>query len=256
MPAAWEQDLLARSAADFAYPPTPDVVSRVSAAVAAAPARGRPAAVRRLRPAGVLALVLAITAAAVLAVPSVRDAVADFLGLAVPGERIEILPTPAPWVTPTPFPTPQDIAAIATPIAKEGAASRLGFVPAYPPGRGEPRGIYLVDYAGVAVLVLDYEEFALWETRSGIFEKALGGFGKGLPPSTVLEQMTVNGRPAYWIQGGGHIVRFIGPDGKEVAGSQRTVLGNTLVWRGEATNYRLETDLPKERAIAIAASLP
>ena len=67
----------------------------------------------------------------------------------------------------------------------------------------------------------------------------------------------MQGRPAYWISGGPHFVRFIGRSGTPVAGSERTVSRNTLVWRGPGgTNDRLEIDGTLEQALEIANSLP
>ena len=257
-PSNWEELLLESAAARIEYPPTPPLASAVSAALA------KQTPQRRLRPhpaarlaLAALAVIVAATAAALILMKDVRESVADFLGLAVEGEEIRILPTPAPGVTPTPFPTPQGLSSVATPVSREAVTARLGFAPQFVPGQPEP-AIYVAPYVGVTVLVLDYPEFDLWETDNGLFEKlaAVGSFEKGAPAGTV-EQVTVNGRPAYWLSGReGHIVRFIGADGKEAAGSQRTVLGNTLAWHGERLNYRLETELPRERAIAIAETLP
>lgn len=102
------------------------------------------------------------------------------------------------------------------------------------------------------MLVLEYPEFDLWEVDSVIFEKLL--LGKG---TTVLEQPTVKGAPAYWIAGGSHILRVLTADGREQVLLQRTVDGNTLIWRSANLNYRLETkSLTKEQAITIAESLP
>jgi hypothetical protein len=72
----------------------------------------------------------------------------------------------------------------------------------------------------------------------------------------VLHEFQIKGHDAAWISGGSHIVRFVDGNGTPVAGSQRTVGRNTLVWSTDAANYRIETDLPEEESIAIAQSLP
>jgi hypothetical protein len=67
----------------------------------------------------------------------------------------------------------------------------------------------------------------------------------------------VGGQAAYWIAGGGHIVRFVDASGTVVAGSERTVERNTLIWQSASgTNYRLETDLTQAEALALAETLP
>jgi len=250
----WVEQLLADAGAAMVYPPTRDFAGSLAQATSLMPAS--PAA--RMRPmlrVGMVAAVAVVVVAgvALATLSSVRDSVADFLGLAVEGERIELLPTPAPGVTPTPFPTPQDIAAIATPATTDDLRRRLGREPALIPGRGAPQAMYTIDYNGIPSVVLDYSDLTLWETVGGVFEKFV--FVKGATQGSVQETR-VNGQPAYWIAGGGHIVRFVGADGKEVVGSQRTVLGATLVWHGATLGYRMETNLSMAEAIAIAERLP
>ncbi len=249
----WEQAMLERAAQEVAYPPAPAltaaVLARISEAPAPAPWRSRPLA---LALGAVVALVIGLSGW-LLVSRDLREAVADFLGLAVENERITILPPPPAGTTPTPFPAPQRPEQFATPVTAAEAARGLAFVPALPDGLGQPRAYYLVRFLEQPVVILEYGEFDLWEAASVVFEKGFV-FSK---ETTILEQLTVGGKPAYWLGGGGHIVRVIGPDGKEVAGSERTVDGNTLVWRGALLNYRLETrTLTKEEALAIAETLP
>lgn len=259
----FEQDLLRSAAAAFQYPETPDLRAGVRAGLASQkPAAGRPWTRRGLAAAAVamVAVLIAVTASR-----EVREAVADFLGLAVEGEQIRILPTPAPGETPTALPTPRPLESYATPTTLLGARTLLGFDPRLPVNQGEPRGVYTIQYLGVSVLVLDYERFALWEVRDltvekGIVDKSIGGvFDKGAFEKGVqrLSDASVSGRPAYWISGGPHFMRFLGPDGTPVAGSARTVERNTLIWRGPGgTNYRLEIDGDLDEALRIANSLP
>jgi hypothetical protein len=270
------EGLLTTEAAAFAYPATPGLgpgVLRRLAEAQTSEAAGRKVWIQR---ATFAALVVATAATvAMLASRDVRDAVADFLGLAVEGEQIRVLPTPPAGTTATPFPTPQRLEEYATPTTYLAAPSLVGFEPALPPDAGMPRGIYTMSYLGVRVLILDYERFALWEVRDltvekGVIEKGVvatptpypqgpGVFEKGLFDKSVqrLSEQQVAGRPAYWISGGPHFMRFLGPDGTPVAGTARTVERNTLVWRGPGgTNYRLEIDGSLEEALAIANSLP
>ncbi len=249
----WEQRLLERSAAELAYPPAPALASAVLARITAGPERtplrARPIA---LAIGAVVALLLGLSGW-LLVSRDLREAVADFLGLAVENERITILPPPPAGTTVTPFPTPQRPGAFATPVSAAAAAAALPAGVFLPPGHGEPRAYYLVRYLEQLVLILEYETFDLWEAGPAVFEKGFV-FSKGV---TILEELTVGGRPAYWLDGGGHIVRVLDSEGKEVAGSVRTVEGKTLVWRGAERNYRLETlALTKEQALAIAETLP
>lgn len=251
----YEQALLARLAPATAYPSTPDLragVMRAIAREAAAPAsRGfaarRSAFDARSLVAAAAAVVAAVALAVTLAVPSSRSAVAGFFGIR--GEKIERLPSPPPGTTATPFPTPTGIENTGRPSTLDDAQGALGFAPelwrAAPPDN-----VYLMQFGAATVAVLRYDRFDLWQSRdTGLFEK-------GLPASALLQEFTIDGNPAAWISGGRHIVSYTNADGTPVAGSQRTVDRNTLVWSTASTNYRIETDLPLEDAVAIAASLP
>ena len=54
----------------------------------------------------------------------------------------------------------------------------------------------------------------------------------------------------------GTSVSFFDAEGALVAGSERTVERNALIWRREERFFRLETKLPFEEALVIAESLP
>jgi hypothetical protein len=258
------EEAVRRIAARAAYPPTPQLRARVLDAIAAGRASA-PSRTRQLAPSPILrfAIVASIAAAVVaiavaLSVPSSRSAIAEFFG--IEGSRIELLPTPAPGVTPTPFPTPGGIESYATPSSLDGVQRDLGFSVALPAVEGGPPAVYVAVYFGFAV-VLRYDAFDLWEVRL-----AGGTIGKGVPADDVfakavgggtkIEDLTIKARPATWISGGAHIVRFIDADGREVAASVRTVGRNTLIWRTDDFFYRLETDLSEAEAIRIANSLP
>ncbi len=238
----WELDLLVAHAAEFEYPATPNIGAAVLRRAAAGPGER----VRQARRLSFAIVVVAIIAAGIaLALPGPRDAVADWLGLRVQGVVIDRLP---PGVDQ--LPSAVDVQELATITDLEGAAALLGFEPVLVSGFGEPRSVLVVDYDGNSFAVLIYEEFDLWQSDGG------GYFAKGLPPGTVLEALTINGFPAYWMEGGPHLVTFYGDDGEPVAGSVRTVLRNTLLIRTDHLFYRLETELGLEKAKEIAASFP
>jgi len=246
----WVQWLDTEAAA-AAYPATPDLASRVVAAARIERSAPRFAIGRapRLAVAAVIALVML---AATIAVPPARTAIGEFFGL-VQGERIEVLPTPPPDVTPTAFPAPPPLENLGSPYSLEAIAAVVGFAPALPAGE-LPRAVFLVDYDGATVAVLQYDDFDLWQTRATDY----GYFGKGVTTGTLLETPQIGGEYGYWVGGGGHVVRFIDAEGNEVVGSRRTIDRNTLIWRGPTSNvfYRLETSLLLEAAIPIAETLP
>ena len=259
-PPDWTEELLVQAARSLEYPPTPDIAAAVRlrlAAPPARPARPRPLPLiwARMAVAGI-AVVLVGLIVVLSASSSAREAVAEFLGLRVEGEQVRILTPPAPGETATPFPSPVAVEYYATPVAASELEAIVGFEPARPGGAGELEGTYVIAYDRLHVAVLQYADFDLWQVNldRALFDKQVPFFEKGV---RVLVETSVNGQPAWWIEGGGHIMRFVGPDGTVIAGSERTVERNTLAWRSASgMNYRMETDLELSDALAIAETLP
>jgi hypothetical protein len=244
----YELRLIERAAASMEYPPTPRLRSRVLAAIAARPAarRRRPA----LALAAVAAAIAALAAMVAFSIPSSRTAIAEFFG--IEGSTIERLPAPAPGTTPTPFPPPSDLPRSARAASIDEISTALRFDPALPQGEGEPEAAYLVTYGDEAVAIVRYAGFDLWQMkpRSGMT------FGKGVPQGVVWLELSVAGRPAYFIEGGAHIVTVFDADGFEIPGSERTVARNTLIFSTEYALYRIETRRTRLEAVRIAESLP
>lgn len=272
----WHERLLDEAATQFAYPPAPDLSVRVQAEIAERAPVEAATRTRRLRFAYAAAAALLLSVALTLAVEPARTAVAQFFGL-VEGVRIEILP-PADEATPTSAPTAQPTSTataaptatrtatpaptespspssvlndIADPMTLAAAAVALGFEPSLPPGYGDPAAVYLLRGLGGVVVVLQYQDFDLWQSRSPSIY-----LGKGVPENLLIETPLVRGEPSYWIEGGRHFMRFLDANGETIAGTERAVDRNTLIWRSGETFYRLETDLPRAEAIAVAESLP
>jgi hypothetical protein len=232
---AWEEAVLKRLAPTVAYPATPEMAPAVRRRLSEPPAlRGGPGRAFVPRLALVVVVLLAAFGFALVVSSETRQAVADFLGLGVKGERIEQLPTPAPGVTPTALPTPPRLDDIARRITLEEAATRLGFAIAKPAGADEPTAIYTLNAPADTVVILRYPGFDLWEfaTDQGfILKKGFNG--------TVVEN-AVKGATAYWITGGVRILSFVDASGNEVAGTQRTTDGTALLWSRNGKYYRIE----------------
>lgn len=249
---AWEQDLLERAAKEFTYPATPSlragVMARLDAPVMAAP-RWRPVA----RVALAAALVILIAGGAAVATSgAVRDAVAGFLGLAVEGETIELAPTPRSGETLTPVPPPLDLASVGTPAAPADVAGVLGGEPHLPMGTGMPRATFVISYEGLPAVLFRFEGYDLWQFRvagGGLTKQIF--FGAGSVTETRVRDVS-----AYWISGGLRVVTFHDANGREITGAARSVTQPALVWTRDGVYYRLEGDLPRERALAIAESIP
>ena len=237
------------------WPPTPELADGVLARIesAGAPPRRRP----RWRPA--LAYVLAALVAAfgltMAASPDARSAVLEWLGLkSVKVERREPV---------APEPSPGTLGAglrLGTPVTVAEARERAPFLrlPAAR-GLGEPDAVYLGREAvalvygkrkgyprdpttGAALLVQEFP------ARVGPFiEKSLGQEAK-------LERLRVDGAPAYFITGA-HGFAYESDEG--FGFEDQRLAGNTLlVERSDGLLVRVEGKLSRDRAVAVAQSVP
>ena len=240
---------LATTAAAVTYPATPDFASRVVSRLSTPAPRRAP--FPRLTPGYVLAAVVFLLVLALALNPS-RDAIARFFG--VEGSKIEVLPTPAPGVTPTPFPTPDagSPGRVIDPVVLADLPRLAGFAATLPRTTDPLLHSALIFYGDQPVVVHYYGRFDLWQTR--LPQDA--SFGKLIEPDSIQEDVMVNGVNGIWLSGGEHFVRYFNPDGSVASGSSRIVYRSTLIWRTDAFFYRIETDLALEEALRIAETLP
>jgi len=266
----------------LAYPPTPDLSASVRTQIATQPApRGRwwlttPPTWRRF--ATVLALLL-IVALLLGALPPVRKGVARRLGLSNV-EIIVVTAVPTPTIVPTPTAPPSGTAG-ATPTSDNRnaraelgieatlpeAQARAGFTVGVPdlPDYRTPDAIYVGQPPTGGRVSLVYTArpglAAIAGTDIGMlvqeFRGGLGGglFQKGVPASSHIEPVTINGVPGYWIEGGLRAFAYQEPSGN-VQFEQTRIAGNTLLWEQGGIVYRLESLLPKDDALRIAARIP
>jgi hypothetical protein len=239
---------LADLAAHVELPPAPDVAARVRARVEAGRPARRLALPLRLRPAVAVPLaVLVVAFGGVAAVPSARSTVLRWLGLG--GVKIERVPE-----------TPRVPAPTATPSALDlGRPVPLGSRP-FPRALGRPDGVYV----NADLVTLRYRP------RPGLPESANSGAGalvteipgrtreefihKSAGPGTRIEPVRVDGQRGYWLTGVAHELVF-----EERGGAMRLapprLAGNTLIWRRGDKTLRLEAEVTKSRALAIARSV-
>jgi hypothetical protein len=286
MPDRLEQTLT-RIGRELEWPETPDLAASVTARLRAettpagveptpagpAPAAPTPAGRRRVLPAARLgrrllppagfrrALVLALVSLLVLAggvfaaVPGVRDAVLDFLGLqGATVERRETLP-PAPPVRPL------DLGSRTT---LEAAAGRLAFDPLVPADPGEPDSVYVHERAPGGELSLTYRPRLglprAGTTGLGLLVTQIRGdltpefFGKLAGPDTRIERLTIGGERGAWIEGAAHLFFYRTPDGEVVDNDLRIAQNVLLLERGPLL-VRLEGAFDRARALEIARSL-
>jgi hypothetical protein len=244
------------------WPPTPNLVAGVMAELgpAAAPRRRRlgglfpPAGLRRsLALAAVGLLLLAGTVFA--AVPGVRDAVLDFLGLqGATVERRETLPTPPPE-------RPLDLGARTT---LDGAADRLAFEPLVPGELDGPDGVYVRRGPAGGELSLTYNARPglprAGSTRLGLLVTEFRGdlspeyVGKVAGATTTIERLRVDGERAIWVAGAPHFFFYRTPDGV-IVDDQLRLADNVLLLERGPLLIRLEGAFDRQRALEIARSL-
>jgi hypothetical protein len=210
----------------------------------------------------VLALAaLAVALGAAFAVPEARTAILDFFGLrGATVQRVATLPEP-----PEVDPATARVLELGRPVRLEDGRPAVNLetvlVPAalgppdaayvspdvpgklslvYEPGPGVPRS----GFTGVGILVtqfggdLDTEQYV---------EKLAGG-------GTRIEQLTVDGYPALWLEGGPHFVFFRLPGGASGEDWAR-LAGNTLLVERAGVLVRVEGSIERDAAVRIAESL-
>jgi hypothetical protein len=239
----------------LAIPEAPDVSEAVQRRlVDIRPQRRRPS--RRTL---VLAFaILAVAVGAVMAVPPARTAILELFGLrGATVQRVESLP-PAPDPAPSglllgdPLPVGEGRPWVKSPnvlvpsalgqpdaayAAKEPYGLRLTLV--YGPGDGVPRS----QYTGVGILVTEFD---------GAIDTQF--LDKMVDAGSSVEQLTVGGNRALWLEGGPHFVVFRTADGR-IGEDVGRLAGNTLLVENGDLLVRIEGEIDRERAIEIAESL-
>jgi hypothetical protein len=216
-------------------------VRRVATGISAVPPTSRTAPSRTARSRRVRAAVAAIVAVVVgaVAVPPVRAAVADLFGFG--GVLVREEPGPAPSTAPAPPGATSDLS-----LAE--AADLVPFRPAVPTALGDADGVEVS--ADRRVLSLT------WETADGTVR--LDQIGARLDyafakSATGVAFVTVGGDFALWFPEP-HEVVVLEPDGTARHESAR-LAGHTLIWERGTVTMRLEGDLTRARAVAVAETV-
>lgn len=239
------------------FPERTDLAARVSAKLKEAPAPRRRVLGPLYRPGYAFAagVVIALAAGIVTFSPSVREAVADFLGIrgiSITGEE------------PPEVPRGAELDVSGERVTLDEARRRAGFDIALPRRLGDPDEVYFATFLPDGVVTLIYGPGDdLPETRSTgvgalitefradvdveLIEKVQG-------TGTKLRPVTVNGGEGYWLSGRAHAIGYIGPDGEFRQDALR-LAGNTLIWEQGPLSIRLEADVGLEEAHAIARSM-
>jgi hypothetical protein len=207
-------------------PETPDVAAAVRTRIGQ---RSRP----HLRPVLTTILAILLAFAVALAVsPQVRAGVAEFLRFA----GIEFRSDPPPPLPTTTVPLPGERV-----VSLAEARAQAGFELHVLQALGQPKEVHLGD----KVVSLLYDNVRVDEF-DGTISPIMGKFVE----RDNMEQTTVNGFEAIWVAAP-HEVIYV-----DRLGSTRTetarMSARTLIWQVGQTTLRLEGELTKEQALAIA----
>lgn len=262
-----QQDDLAAELQAFGdgyFPATPDLSADVGASLRQrrdrdAFSRRRATPRRILAVAATIALLLVATIAAI---PDTRESVAGWLGIR------GVLITTEMTATPDPIPSAQHLQ-LGPGYELDEARRQVEYTPLGLPEEllGPPNEVRVTSSIPGGQIAY------LYETGNDLPETEIAGIGllltqfraelvtfnagKGVnPEETTVEEMTVNGERAIWIEGAPHSVEFsYTAAGPESEMETIRLAGNVLLWEHGDLTMRLEAEISRERAIEIAESL-
>lgn len=256
------------------YPEVPDLSVAVGRRLRQAPAPSpwspeslrlrlrtalRPVLQPAWQPVAVALIVLIALVSGTLALsPTVRRAVADWLGLR--GVRIEFTPTPS---APPSLGTGLNLGERVT-LAQARTRVPFHIVIPHAPDLGPPDAVYLRsgNFADQVTL--------LWHARPGLPRARETGEGLLLTEfratvddafikkisfeATTLEAVRVNGGDGFWIAGARHQFAFVDENGELLPDTVR-LAGNVLLWEDGELTVRIEGKLTKDQALRIAQTV-
>ncbi len=238
------------------YPPTPDLANAVGRRLVERPTPTRQIWHRLWPLAAAIALVIVAAAVVLTARPDARSALAERLGL----RGVQIVQVPE-------VPATQVGArlSLGQPLSLDDARTRVPFGLELPATLGQPDAVYVLDSPPGGQVALVYLPRAGIPTASttGVglllteFQASFPSGGpilKGLPPGSRLEEVTVGGGRAYWIEGDPHMFFFQDAQGRMQTETTR-LAANVLLWEDGPVTLRLESALSKDAALAIATSI-
>ena len=228
-------------------PPTPELAPRVRARLAEGPV-GRSWASRRGL-ALALAAALIVAVGALFAVPGTRAAILEFFHLrGVTIQRVEELPT-------VPLQRDFNDLFLGEKVSLDEAKQRADFDVVVPEALGDADAIYFQDNppGGMVSFVYGTPERprALFtEFRATVKDVAI----KKVTAETHVASVHVDGRQGYFLSGEPHEFGYFDRTG-EFRQEIVRLAGNTLLWERGPLTLRLEADINREEALAIARSV-
>jgi hypothetical protein len=236
-----EQQLVALGRA-LDVPEPPDLAPRVLAQIGERRRSATPP--RRL----VFALAAVVIAAllATLAIPDARSALLRFFQIG--GERIELVDE-LPEVAPTP-PDLGLMLGVRVPLAEARRRAAFDLLEL----EEEPDAVYLGDRGTVWFLYGRPDAARLLVAQTPRLEPDEAYFLKKLAPRTSVKRVSVRGVPAYFVSGEPHLVVLVDERGNSIFDSVR-LAQDVLVWEERGRTIRLEGDLTRREAVALAESM-
>jgi hypothetical protein len=250
------EDQLTDLGESIAWPPTPAI--RISGGIGFAPLPLRRfAAPPRKRGGWVLAAAALLVIVAALAF--------TWLGLHTTIYRVPNPPTPS---TQSPGALGANLNLGTRVATVTGAQRQLSWKITVPSSLGRPDAVYVklekdggpsqgevtLVYAsapGVSASALTGVAVLVTEARGSVNEIF---FQKMLGPEATVEPVSVRGHSGYWVSGHPHDFVFVGPDGRVQQETLRLAT-NTLILDVDGTVVRIEGDMSKDQALAIAGAL-
>jgi hypothetical protein len=89
---------------------------------------------------------------------------------------------------------------------------------------------------------------------SELLGDGIGFLQKSVGPATRIEEVSVDGSPGLWVEGADHILRIVDTNGTFRERAVR-VRGGVLVWVDRSVTLRLEGEVTRSEALAIARRL-
>ena len=242
---------------ELEFPDPPDIAHLVMARI-----NSQQLQPRWIRPAYVVVLAVAaliIAASGILILsPDARRAVADLLR--VPGVGIQLK---EPSVSP-PTPKQLDELGLGQRVSFEEAEDKVEFDVRRPTALGSPEIVLYRSSPPGGMITLVYEpNLEVGETSvegvgllltqfkgrldSPYFQKAVGSGSR-------VQEVLIEGRSGFWIEGTPHLLTFRDAQG-EVVRERARLAGNVLLWDRNGVTFRIEGDLGRELTIRIAESM-
>jgi hypothetical protein len=251
-------------AGDLDFPRDRDLAPSVRARIQAGSSRRQPwwTLAGPRRQIAVAALAVLVVVAGVVGMSSdARDTVANRLGLS--GVSISTDPT-APAATVT-----GELGAnlrLGAPVTLDEALAEAGYDVVAPPVglRGAPDEVYLLEAPGGPQVSYVYHPAPnlpeIGDSGVGLLISQFEGhtnesfIQKQMLAGTTLTVVSVNGHRGFWLSGEPHVFYYADPSGTFREESIR-LAGNVLLWERDGITLRIESALPLEQVLPIAAAM-